>query len=52
MVRKKDTNKIYALKILKKKVLQLKKQEFYTITERNVLIESNHPFIINLYSTF
>jgi serine/threonine protein kinase len=46
------TNKMYALKALKKKTLILKKQLKYAISEANVLKKANHPFIINLHYAF
>ena len=36
------------MKILKKSYLALKKQEEHTKTERNVLTEVDHPFVIKM----
>lgn len=47
-VRKKDTGKIYAMKVLKKKSLIARKQIQHTITERRVLEEIDHPFVVSL----
>eukprot|EP00742_Colponemidia_sp_Colp-10_P009663 GILJ01010561.1.p1 GENE.GILJ01010561.1~~GILJ01010561.1.p1 ORF type:complete len:842 (-),score=140.48 GILJ01010561.1:205-2730(-) len=52
LVRKKNTNKIYAMKVLKKKTVIEKKQVKYATTERNVLEAVNHPFIISLQYAF
>ncbi|EGR29246.1 protein kinase domain protein [Ichthyophthirius multifiliis] len=52
LVRKKDDKKLYALKILKKKLIHEKNQYRNLITERNILINTNHPFIIKHYSAF
>lgn len=51
-VRKKDTNKIYAMKVLKKQNLVARKQVAHTITERRVLEEIDHPFIVSLRYAF
>ena len=47
-VRKKDTGKIYAMKVLKKQQLVQRKQVAHTITERHVLEEIDHPFVVSL----
>ena len=52
LVKKKTTEKVYAMKILKKKHIEKKKQEAHILTERNVLVEVNHPFIIKLFASF
>jgi serum/glucocorticoid-regulated kinase 2 len=52
LVKKKSNDKVYAMKILKKKHIEKKKQEAHILTERNVLVEVSHPFIIKLYSSF
>lgn len=50
--KKGDTEKSYAMKILKKKYIEKKKQENYIKTERNILIGVEHPFIVKLHSAF
>ena len=45
-VRKHGTDKIYAMKVLKKSVLVKNKHLKYAITECNVLKRANHPYII------
>jgi serum/glucocorticoid-regulated kinase 2 len=52
LVRKKTNDRLYAMKILKKKHIEKKKQEFHIQTERNVLVEMDHPFVIKLYYSF
>jgi serine/threonine protein kinase len=52
LVRLKATNKIYAMKILEKKLLKIKKQQNHTKTERDLMVRINCPFIVNLKSAF
>ena len=52
LVRKHADHKLYAMKVIRKKNISAKKQEAFVSTERNVLVEVNHPFIIKLYNTF
>jgi len=52
LVKDKETKEIYAIKILKKKYIEQKKQGDHIITERNVLVEVKHPFIVRLHSSF
>lgn len=47
-----DTKEIYAMKILKKKNIEKRKQEEHVLTERNVLVEVKHPFIIRMFYSF
>ncbi len=47
-VRKKDTGKIYSMKVLKKQQLVARKQVDHTITERKVLENINNPFVVSL----
>lgn len=53
-VRKIDTNKIYAMKILKKNTIVQRRQIAHTKTERRVLAEfvKGHPFIVSLRFAF
>jgi protein-serine/threonine kinase len=54
-VRKKDTNRIYAMKVLSKKVIVQKKEIQHTIGERNILVRtatSESPFIVGLKFSF
>lgn len=52
LVRKKDTGKVYAMKILQKNLVRIKNQENHTKTERLLLEIIKHPFIINLEYAF
>lgn len=51
-VKKKDTGKIYAMKVLKKAHLVARKQVAHTQTERKVLENIDHPFIVSLRFAF
>jgi len=51
-VRKRDDGKIYAMKILKKQQLVARKQVQHTQTERKVLAQINHPFVVSLRYAF
>ena len=52
VARKRDTGKIYALKVIKKsKVEQSRNKDFLT-NERSILIDIQHPFIIKMSYTF
>ena len=52
LVRLKATGRIYAMKILDKKVLKIKKQQNHTKTERDLMVKINCPFIVNIKSAF
>lgn len=51
-VRKKDTGKIYAMKVLKKDQVIKRKQYEHTMAERRILEEIDHPFIVSLRFAF
>ncbi|RPA80836.1 Pkinase-domain-containing protein [Ascobolus immersus RN42] len=54
-VRKKDTGRIYAMKILSKKVVVQKKEVAHTLGERNILVRTattDSPFIVGLKFSF
>ncbi|KAI9840379.1 MAG: hypothetical protein M1838_004078, partial [Thelocarpon superellum] len=54
-VRKKDTQRIYAMKVLSKKVIVQKKEVAHTLGERNILVRSamiDSPFIVALKFSF
>mmetsp|Transcript_16271 Transcript_16271/g.22869 ORF Transcript_16271/g.22869 Transcript_16271/m.22869 type:complete len:393 (+) Transcript_16271:28-1206(+) len=51
-VRKKDTGEIYAMKVLKKDQLVKRKQVAHTKTERKVLENIVHPYIVSLRFAF
>ena len=52
LVRLKSTKKVYAMKILDKKILKMKKQQNHTKTERDLMVKINNPFIVNIKSAF
>jgi serine/threonine protein kinase SCH9 len=54
-VQKKDTQRIYAMKVLSKKVIIQKKEVAHTLGERNILVRtamSDSPFIVGLKFSF
>ena len=51
-VRKKDTQRIYAMKIIKKAHIVERDEVSHTIAERNVLTKLQHPFIVPLKYSF
>ena len=52
LVKKKDTEKIYAMKIIKKSRIMKPKHEEHIYNERNILIDMKHPFIIKMDFSF
>eukprot|EP00735_Rhodelphis_limneticus_P014091 TRINITY_DN807_c0_g1::TRINITY_DN807_c0_g1_i1::g.25283::m.25283 TRINITY_DN807_c0_g1::TRINITY_DN807_c0_g1_i1::g.25283 ORF type:complete len:395 (+),score=100.76,sp/P54644/KRAC_DICDI/51.80/2e-122,Pkinase/PF00069.20/1.7e-73,Pkinase_Tyr/PF07714.12/9.7e-31,Pkinase_C/PF00433.19/5.7e-11,Kinase-like/PF14531.1/5.2e+02,Kinase-like/PF14531.1/0.00044,APH/PF01636.18/0.042,Kdo/PF06293.9/0.11 TRINITY_DN807_c0_g1_i1:85-1185(+) len=52
LVKKKDTGRLYAMKVLKKANILQKKQVEHTKTERHVLGTIKHPFIVTLHYAF
>jgi serum/glucocorticoid-regulated kinase 2 len=53
LVKKNDTGQHYALKLLKKTLIEKKKQQNHVQTERNILVEVNqHPFLVSLHYSF
>ncbi|KAL2760971.1 hypothetical protein ACRALDRAFT_2031947 [Sodiomyces alcalophilus JCM 7366] len=51
-VRKKDTNRIYALKTIRKAKIISRSEVAHTLAERSVLAQINNPFIVPLKFTF
>ena len=54
-VKKKDTKRIYAMKVLSKKVIVQKKEVAHTVGERNILVRTamaDSPFIVGLKFSF
>ena len=51
-VRKKDTQRIYAMKIIKKANIIEREEVEHTLAERNVLAQINHPFVVNMKFSF
>lgn len=52
MVKKKGSGRTYAMKVLTKKDLVRRKQVVHTMTERQVISNINHPFIVSLRFAF
>ncbi|KAJ3411148.1 hypothetical protein HDV05_002662 [Chytridiales sp. JEL 0842] len=51
-VRKKDTGRIYAMKVLVKKDIVERQEVAHTLSERNVLIQASSPFLVGLKFSF
>ncbi|KAJ3156833.1 hypothetical protein HDU86_003599 [Geranomyces michiganensis] len=51
-VRKKDTGRIYAMKVLVKKDIVERQEIAHTLSERNVLIQATSPFLVGLKFSF
>ena len=52
LVRLKANKKVYAMKILNKNLLKIKRQQVHTKTERDLMVKINCPFIVNIKSAF
>jgi len=52
LVRKKDTKKVYAMKVLNKSVIAARGEIAHTRTEKSVLSKIDHPFLARLYYSF
>jgi len=52
LVEKKDTGKLFAMKILKKDAIERRNQKIHTKSERDILENMNSPFIVQLYYSF
>jgi len=52
LVKKKDSQQIFAMKILKKQFIITSNQVDHTTAERNVLVKVEHPFLPKLYYAF
>eukprot|EP01138_Halocafeteria_seosinensis_P008075 gb/GECG01008251.1/.p1 GENE.gb/GECG01008251.1/~~gb/GECG01008251.1/.p1 ORF type:complete len:469 (+),score=79.09 gb/GECG01008251.1/:1-1407(+) len=51
-VQKKDSKRIYAMKVLKKDFILKRKQYDHTLSERRILETIRHPFIVSLWYAF
>ncbi|KAI8900259.1 kinase-like domain-containing protein [Globomyces pollinis-pini] len=51
-VKKKDTGRVYAMKIIKKQHIVERDEVAHTLAERTVLTKLNHPFIVPLKYSF
>ncbi|XP_049850436.1 uncharacterized protein LOC126322605 [Schistocerca gregaria] len=52
LVRLKNTDKLFAMKVLKQDEMIQKNKVKRVLTEREILATANHPFIVNLYYSF
>ena len=52
LVRHRQTEKLYAMKVLKKAVIREKNQVEHTKTERRVLERVKHPFVVGMKYAF
>ncbi|KAL4443164.1 hypothetical protein ABPG74_002231 [Tetrahymena malaccensis] len=52
LVRKKDDNQVYALKAIKKSLIEAKNQKEHIITERNILQTVNNQYIVKMKYAF
>lgn len=52
LCREKATNQLFAIKILKKDVIIKKDEVVHTMTEKNVLQKTKHPFLVGLKYSF
>jgi len=52
LVRKKDTKKVYAMKVLKKAAIAARSEIEHTRTEQKVLSKLDHPFLAKLHWSF
>jgi hypothetical protein len=53
MVQIKGTNETYALKIMKKTVIEARKQKEHVMNEKSIMLEmTGHPFLLQLRATF
>jgi serine/threonine protein kinase len=52
LVKKKDSGRLYAMKVLKKKFIKQRKMEKNTWAERKILEKISHPFIVKLNYAF
>jgi len=52
LVRSKVNGKLYAMKSMKKKYIEKKNQVQRIMTERDILTEIDHPFLIKIHESF
>lgn len=53
LARHKEEQKVYAVKVLQKKMILKSKEETHIMCERNVLLKNlNHPFLVGLHYSF
>lgn len=52
VARKKDTNRLYAIKMLKKQYLKERGEIAHTVSERKILAKNTNPFLVSLKYSF
>ncbi|KAG1446252.1 hypothetical protein G6F56_009633 [Rhizopus delemar] len=52
MVKQKETDKLFAMKVLSKKEMVTRNKIKRALAEQEILTTSNHPFIVTLYHSF
>lgn len=52
LVRKKDTGRVFAMKVLNKKTIVERNEVEHTKSERAILMKLNHPFLVRLHYSF
>ena len=52
LVKKKDTEELFAMKVLKKESINTSAQKFHTIAERKILQIISSPFVVKLHYAF
>ena len=52
LIERNDKNQLFALKVLKKQKIYENNLIQYALTEKKVLCEIQHPFIVKLHCTF
>ena len=52
LVKKNDTGKVYAMKVLSKEKVIARKQYEHTLSERKILQDISHPFLVGMHFAF
>jgi len=52
MVKKNDTGRVYAMKVLNKEKVIARKQYEHTLSERKILQDISHPFLVGMHFAF
>ena len=52
LVRKRDNQKVYAMKVLNKKSIIERNEVEHTKSEKNILMKLSHPFLVGLHFSF
>ena len=51
-VKHRQTGSVFAMKVLTKKTLYLRKMKRYAVTEASILKKANHPLVLRMYFSF